>query len=471
MLAALVYLAMPDVVPADAMADSSPRAAATTAAVLVLMGVWWMTEALPLPVTALVPIVAFPILGGVELSSVAAPYANKVIFLFLGGFVLAIAMQRWQLHLRIALGVVRLVGTKSSRLVLGFMCATAFLSMWVSNTATAVMMLPIGMSVLTLLNQKKGAVDEKLSTSLMLGIAYAATIGSFGTIIGSPPNALMVGYLSETYGIEIGFGQWMMVGVPLSMVLLLLAWFVLTRIVFRSEVGEIPGEKEIIRGEIDKLGPMYRPQKLVIAVFALAAFSWVALPVLWPASPITDEVVAIIAAIALFLLPSGAPEGGRLLEWADTKELPWGILLLFGGGLALASQITASGLSDWIGEQANSLGGLPPILLVAAVCLITVVLTEFMSNTAAAATLLPIMGGVAAALGYNPLLLAMPVALAAACTFMMPAATPPNAIAFSSGYVKIPDMIRGGAPLSLASIALITLTVYALGGWVFGLVF
>ncbi|MGO1318142.1 MAG: SLC13 family permease [Cellulomonadaceae bacterium] len=295
--------------------------------------------------------------------------------------------------------------------------------------------------------------------------------GSFGTIIGSPPNALMVGYLSETYGIEIGFGQWMAVGVPLSIVLLLLAWFVLTQIVFRTEAEEIPGEKEVIRAELDRLGPMYRPQKLVIAVFVGAALSWVFLPLVWPGSPITDEVVAIIAAVLLFLLPSGAPEGGRLLEWTDTKELPWGILLLFGGGLALASQITASGLSTWIGDRANGLAGLPPIVLVAAVCLITVLLTEFMSNTAAAATLLPIMGGVAVSLGQSPLLLAMPVALAAACTFMMPAATPPNAIAFSSGYVRIPDMVRGGAPLSLSSIVLITATVYALGGWVFHLTF
>lgn len=472
LLAVLVYLAMPDYALEGAAADFNERSAAAVAAVLVLMGVWWMTEALPLPVTALVPLILFPVLGVADIGDVAAPYANKVIFLFLGGFVLALAMQRWKLHLRIALKVVLLVGSKPTRLVLGFMIATAVLSMWVSNTATAVMMLPIGMSVLRLVEKATGGEgDRNFETALMLGIAYAATIGSFGTIIASPPNALMVGYLEETHGVVIGFGQWMLVGVPLSIVFLVLAWFVLTHVVFKPRLTEIPGNGQIIRTEYEALGPMTAPLWRVAAVFLTAALSWVLIPVVWPGTPVTDEVIAVMITVAVFLIPSGATPGERLLRWQDTSELPWGILLLFGGGLALASQIGASGLSVWIGERVHLFADLPPILLVAVVCLLTVVLTEFMSNTATAATLIPIMGGVAVGLGLSPMMLVMPVALTAACTFMMPAATPPNAIAFSSGYVTIPDMIRGGALLSMSGIVLITVTMYTLGAWVFGLTF
>ncbi|MBO3086983.1 SLC13 family permease [Cellulomonas dongxiuzhuiae] len=467
LLAVLALWAVPDMQPE---ASGAPAyAGALTAATLVLMGVWWMTEALPLAVTALLPLVVLPVAGAAPIGDVAAPYANKVIFLFFGGFVLAIALQRWDVHLRIALGVVRLVGTAPRRLVLGMMLATALLSMWVSNTATAVMMLPIGVSVLALLGRERGEVDGRLSAALMLGIAYAATIGSFGTIIASPPNALLVGYMSETYGIEISFGQWMAVGLPLSVVFLLLAWLLLTRVVFRFDPAPLCDDDTVVRTELERLGPMGRPQRRVVAVFVLAAVSWIALPILWRDTPVTDEVVAILVAFLLFLLPSGEDCGGRLLDWSDTRELPWGILLLFGGGLALASQITSSGLSRWIGERAHGLGGLPTVVVVAVVCLLTVAMTEFMSNTATAATLLPIMSTVGASLGYGPLLLAVPVALAAGCTFMMPAATPPNAIAYSSGYVRVPDMMRAGAPLSVASVLLVTLTVTTLASWVLGI--
>ena len=467
LLAATVAWLVPDM-PAQ-VAGVPAYAGAATAATLVLMGVWWMTEALPLAVTALLPLVVLPVVGVAPVQEIAAPYANKVIFLFLGGFVLAVALQRWDVHLRIALGVVRLVGTAPRRLVLGMMVATALVSMWVSNTATAVMMLPIGVSVLALLGRERGGVDARLSAALMLGIAYAATIGSFGTIIASPPNALLVGYLSETYGIEIGFGQWMAVGLPLSVVFLLLAWFLLTRVVFRIDPAPLCEEDSVVRAELDRLGPMGRPQRRVVAVFVLAAASWIGLPLVWPGTPVTDEVVAVVVAILLFLLPCGDDCGGRLLDWSDTRELPWGILLLFGGGLALASQITGSGLAEWIGERARGLDGLPTVLVVAAVCVLTVAMTEFMSNTATAATLVPIMSTVGVALGFGPLLLAVPVALAAGCTFMMPAATPPNAIAYSSGYVRVPDMLRAGAPLSLSAVLLVTITVTTLGVWVLGI--
>lgn len=458
---------MPDM---PAAVEGAPAyAGALTAGTLVLMGVWWATEALPLAVTALLPLVVLPVGGVAPVGDVAAPYANKVIFLFLGGFVLATALQRWDVHLRIALRVVRLVGTAPRRLVLGMMVATALLSMWVSNTATAVMMLPIGVSVLALLGRERGGVDPRLSAALMLGIAYAATIGSFGTVIASPPNALLVGYVAETYGIQISFGQWMAVGLPLSVVFLLLAWFLLTRVVFRVDPAPLCEDDTVVRVELDRLGPMGSPQRRVVVVFALAAASWIALPLVWPGTPVTDEVVAVVVAVLLFLLPSGSDCGGRLLDWSDTRELPWGILLLFGGGLALAAQITASGLSTWIGERAHGLQGMPTVVVVGAVCLLTVGMTEFMSNTATAATLLPIMATVGAALGHGPLLLAVPVALASGCVFMMPAATPPNAIAYSSGFVRVPDMIRAGAPLSAASVVLVTLTVTTLASWVLGI--
>ncbi|GAA2247808.1 DASS family sodium-coupled anion symporter [Rarobacter faecitabidus] len=464
-----VFVAMPQIQPAvaDFAIPDAPgagvNAAALTAAVVVWMGLWWMFEAVPLAVTALLPIVIFTALGGLESTAVAAPYANPVVFLFLGGFVLAIAMQRWQLHRRIALTVLRFSGTRPSRLVLGFMIATALISMWVSNTATAVMMLPIGSSVLATLSARRGRTDRKLSASLMLGIAYAATIGSFGTIIASPPNALLVGYLSATRGIHIGFAQWMAVGVPLSIVFLAVTWLVLTRIIFRTSNEPIPGEKSLIRDELDRLGPITRAEVRVIVIFALTALCWVVLPLVWRSSPLTDEVIAVLALFALFLTPSGEERGVRLLQWSDTKDLPWGILLLFGGGLALAARITSSGLGEWIGERASGAQVLPGFLIIMVICALTLLLTEFMSNTAAAATLLPIMGGVAISIGADPLLFTVPVALTAACTFMMPAATPPNAIAISSGYVKVPQMFRAGAPLSALTIVLIPLTIATLG--------
>lgn len=472
--AVCTFFAMPDIGALSegvnqALPGAGDRAGALTAAVLVWMGLWWMSEAVPLAVTALLPIVVFPALGGIPVGEVTAPYANPVIFLFLGGFSLAIAMQRWQLHRRIALTVLRFSGTRPSRLVLGFMVATAVISMWVSNTATAVMMLPIGSSVLATLSARRGRTDKKLSAALMLGIAYAATIGSFGTIIASPPNALLIGYLNATHGIQINFAQWMAVGVPLTIVFLTIAWLWLTKVVFRTADEPIEGEASLIKNELERLGPISRAEIRVMCIFGVTAAGWVAMPLVWPTSPLSDEVIAMLALFALFLCPSGEERGSRILQWGDTKDLPWGILLLFGGGLALASQITSSGLAGWIGDSARVTATLPPLVIVIVICMITLLLTEFMSNTAAAATLLPIMGGVAVSIGANPMLLTVPVALTAACTFMMPAATPPNAIAISSGYVKVPQLFRAGAPLSALTIILVPLTVATLGQWFLGI--
>ncbi|MBD2763063.1 DASS family sodium-coupled anion symporter [Kocuria sp. cx-116] len=510
-LALLVYVLMPGDV---------AQGARLTAATAVLMGAWWMTEALPLPATALVPLVVFPVLGDdVAFDDVGASYGNNVIFLFMGGFLLALAMQRWNLHRRIALLTVKVIGTKPTQMVAGFMVATGFLSMWVSNTATAVMMLPIGVSVLLLVTKigngtdtgagptpdasasntrdvthdaaapadpgtgtdaeadpqdssvKQEIIKSNFGTALMLGIAYAASIGSLGTIIGTPPNTLLAGYLSDSHDIQIGFGQWMLVGVPLSVVMLAICWFLLTKVLFKPEITEIPGGKELIQDELAKLGAMSSGEKRVLAIFILAAFSWVFVPTIFDTPPISDAGIAMVVGLLLFFCPAGAARGVRLLDWDSAVKLPWGVLLLFGGGLALSSQFSSSGLTEWIGEQAQGLGGVPMVLMVLIFAAGILLLTELTSNTATAATFLPVAGGVAMGLGIDPMLLAIPVALAATCAFMLPVATPPNAIAFGSGYVTITQMIRGGIWLNLIAMVLITLVTMTLAVWVFGLTY
>jgi sodium-dependent dicarboxylate transporter 2/3/5 len=462
--------------------DSLAAPGKVTAAVAVLMAVWWMTEALPLPATALLPLVLFPALGVADIDDVASPYANDVIFLFMGGFMLALAMQRWNLHKRIALRTVLAVGTKPVMLIAGFMIATAFISMWVSNTATTVMMMPIGLSVLGLtLQLGNGERDANFATALMLGIAYAASIGSIGTIIGTPPNTLLVGYLADNHGIQIGFGQWMLFGVPIAVVFLVLAWLVLTKFVFPPRMTTLPGGREMIRGQLRELGPISRGEWNALVVFVLAALSWIFIPVLadtetiggampW-LSRVSDAGIAMAVAVVLFLLPVDARRGVRTLDWDTAKQLPWGVLLLFGGGLSLSSQFTATELSLWIGDQVGGLAGLPTILLVAVAAGLVLVLTELTSNTATAAAFLPILGGVAVGLGAGPMLLVVPAALAASCAFMLPVATPPNAIVFGTGHISMGQMMRGGVWLNVIGLVLITLAAYTLGAWALGLQF
>lgn len=481
------------------MPGDAPTAARVTAGTAVLMGLWWMTEAIPIPATALLPLVIFPVVGGADIAEVGASYGSDIIFLFMGGFILALAMQRWNLHRRIALVTVRAMGTNPAMVIAGFMVATGFLSMWVSNTATAVMMLPIGVSVLMLVvglegspeladaaeaeadgsagakgeaPAQQGALKTNFGTALMLGIAYAASIGSLGTIIGTPPNTLLVGYLSSNHDIDIGFGQWMLVGVPLSVVFMVICWFLLTKVVFRPEIDEIPGGRALMSRELDKIGPMSTGEKGVLSVFVLAAASWVGVPLIWPENtPISDAGIAMVVAVVLFVLPAGAARGVRLLDWESAVQLPWGVLLLFGGGLALSGQFESSGLTKWIGEQAKGLEGLPVILLVVVFGAAIIFLTELTSNTATAATFLPVAGGVALGLDMDPMLLAIPVALAATCAFMLPVATPPNAIAFGSGYVTIPQMMKGGIWLNLIGLVLVTVTVMTLAVWVFSITY
>jgi solute carrier family 13 (sodium-dependent dicarboxylate transporter), member 2/3/5 len=486
--------------------------ARTVAAVGALMAVWWMTEAVPLSATALLPIALFPMLTEAEIADATAPYADPIVFLFLGGFLIAIAMQKWNLHRRIALLTLRAVGTHPRRIILGMMISTAFLSMWVSNTATTLMMLPIGMSVLALvlersLHEDHGAdaaeaaaaeLDEQLEAgtavsdavedpdvrifgvALLLSIAWAASIGGLGTLLGSPPNAIVAGYIGSELEQNVGFLEWMMLGVPLVVVFVAIAWLLITRLMFRFDLTDVPGGRAMIDDQIEDLGPMSDGEKMVLAVFAGAAFFWVvpgllanigglaeAMP--WLDS-FDDTVIAISAGLVLFLLP-GDRDGRMVLDWDDAeKGLPWGVLLLFGGGLSLASAVSDSGLDEWFGEQVEGLGALPIVLLIAAVVAIVMMLTEVTSNTATAATFIPVLGGVAIGIGADPMTLLIPAALAATCAFMLPVGTPPNAIVFGTGTVKITEMARGGVVLNVVGVVLITLFAALVGPYALGLV-
>lgn len=473
------------------------QSGAATIAVGLLMATWWVTEALPLPATALLPIALFPLFGVVEITDATEPYASDTIFLFMGGFMIALAMQRWGLHRRIALNIVLAVGTRPVRLIGGFMLATALLSMWVSNTATAVMMLPIGLSVLALVIDGTGsgesteesddaseegseqrmqriAGSSNFAVALMLGIAYAASVGSLATIIGTPPNTFMVEFLSQEYDINIGFAQWMLVGAPLAVVFLGLTWLVLTRFVYPPEISEISGGKELIRGQLDEMGPASRGEKIVLTVFIVTALLWIfrqllsELPLL---GGLEDAGIAIAAAIALFAIPVDWRNGVFALDWRTALGLPWGVLLLFGGGLSLANGISETGVDSWIGDGFGGLAGIPTLLFIALIAAAVVGLTELTSNTATAAALLPIFGGVAVGINLDPMLFIVPAALAASCAFMLPVATPPNAIVFGSGYVTIGQMVKAGVWLNITAIILITAAMYALTGWALGVSF
>jgi sodium-dependent dicarboxylate transporter 2/3/5 len=422
-----------------------------------LLATWWATEAIPIPATSLLPIPLAPALGIADLKGTAASYANPTIFLFLGGFLLGIAMQRWNLHRRIALRILNVVGQKPKQQIAGFMLATGFISMWVSNTATAIMMLPIGMSVVSLFASADSGEVKRYATALLLAIAYSASIGGIATLIGTPPNAILAGYLSSEQNIELGFAQWMIVGLPVSIAMMVVAWWWLTRGGFKLKLDD--GSGNVIGDELAKLGKLSPAEARVGIVFLLAALAWVTRPLLndWGVEWLSDTSIALLAGVALFLIPSGNERHRPLLLWEDAKDLPWGILLLFGGGLALASTISGSGLADWIANQLSVFGALPLLLLIGIVVLVIIFLTELTSNTATAAAFLPLLGALAMSLGVDPLLITVPAAIAASCAFMMPVATPPNAIVFATGHMKIQSMIRAGFLLNIVGTILVTL--------------
>ncbi|QGK72390.1 DASS family sodium-coupled anion symporter [Allosaccharopolyspora coralli] len=439
------------------------------------MAIWWMTEAAPIPVTSLLPLVLFPLFDMGSMEDVAAPYASSVVFLVMGGVILGLATEKANLHLRVALLTIRTVGTRPAQIVFGLMAASAFISAWVSNTATAVIMVPIAVSVLHLVRSvDERAAGSKFAASMLLGVAYGVTIGSTATLIGQPPMALMKAYLRETHGFDLQFGHWMLVGVPWAIFLLFVAWLVLTKLVFRAEVKEIPGGADMIRAELAKLGRMTTPERRVGIIFLLAILFWVVVPFIadLPAvaeplpflGSISDTQVAMAAAIACFLVPaekrSVHGHGTPLLRWSAAKEIPWGLLLLFGGGLSLSAMFTATGFSEWLGGQVSGLVGVPSWLVLLVVIVVSLALTELTSNTATAAAFFPIFGSVAVGLGMDPLFMTIAVTLAVCSAFMLPVATPSNAVAFGSGEVSIKQMARAGVWLNALSLVLVMVVMY-----------
>ncbi len=441
-----------------------------TAAVTILMGIWWITEAIPISATALLPIVLFPVLGVFSISDATTPYANPLIFLFMGGFVIALAMEKWNLHKRIAISIVNFVGIKPSSIIIGFIIASAFLSMWVSNTATAIMMLPIAMSILELVDRGNKKDKINFEIVIILCIAYACNIGGMGTLIGTPPNALLAAFALENYGIEISFLDWMMVGIPLMLVSLPLMYIVLAKFIYPIKIKELPGGRELIQSQMEKLGRISSEEKKVAVVFASAALLWMFRPLLSDLIPgLSDAGIAIGASVVFFLIPSNFKQQTFLLKWSDTKKLPWGVLVLFGGGLSMASAISKTGLASWIGSGIGSLNTWPVLLLILIVVALIVFLTEMTSNTASTAAFLPILASVAIGLGENPLLFAIPTVLGASCAFMLPVATPPNAIVYGSGKITIPEMSKAGLFLNLLFIALLSIASLTLINFVFGI--
>lgn len=429
-----------------------------------LMATWWITEAIPISVTALLPIILLPVLGVSPVRDATTPYANPLIFLFMGGFIIATAMERWHLHRRIALVIIRAIGVNPRGIIGGFMLASAFLSMWVSNTATAMMMLPIALSVVELVRTDAANSEQRnFALVLLLSIAYACSVGGMGTLIGTPTNALLAGFVNETYGIELAFFDWFLLGMPVVILGLALMFVVLTRVVFPVRLAELPGGRAFITTELAKLGQMSKAEKLVAFVFTLTAASWMLRPQLVKVLPgLSDTGIAIFGAVLLFMLPVDWRKGVFVLDWQSAKQLPWGVLLLFGGGLSLASAINKTGLAAWIGSSVTSISTWPLVVIVLVVVVLIVFLTELTSNVATAAAFLPILASVAIGLGESPLVLIVPAALAASAAFMLPVATPPNAIIYGSGAISIPQMARAGFVLNLLFILLVTALVYTL---------
>lgn len=437
-----------------------------------LMAVFWMTEAIPIPVTALLPLVLFPALHVSDVREAAAPFANPLIFLFLGGFIIALAMQRWHLHRRLAINLIAAMGTAPRRIVAGFLLAATLVSMWVSNTATALMMLPIALSVVPLIpdSAREDPALKDFGVALMLAVAYGATTGGMATLIGTPPNALLAGYVDDIYHVKIGFGAWMIVGVPVTFVTLPVVYFVLTRISFRLGGGEIAGMRELIATERARLGRFSRGETAVAVVFALTAAAWIFQPLVAKVLPLaSDTMIAMTGAIVLFLIPLDLKRGEFVMSWDAAKGIPWDVLLLFGGGLSLANAIEKHGVSRYLGQLCQGLDHLPVIVAVAIVCFGILMLTELTSNTATAATFLPIAASVAVSMGENPLLFMIPTALAANCSYMLPVGTPPNAIVFGSGLIRLPQMARAGMLLNLLLVPIIVGLVWLLGPIAFGM--
>jgi sodium-dependent dicarboxylate transporter 2/3/5 len=427
------------------------------------MGIWWATEAVPVAVTALVPLAFFPMLGILDIQSAANPYANKTIYLFFGGFLIATAIQKWDLHKRIALFVLEYAGSNGASLILGFMLTAALISMWVMNTATTIMLLPIGLAVITVVKETvKGLSDKEMESfqlALLLGIAYGATIGGMSTLIGTGPNGMLAAFMADNYNLDISFVDWMKVGVPLSAIMLPCSWLILTKIIFKVEFETSQETKDLLSNMKLELGKFDGAEFKVFVVFVLTALTWMLRTVLDDINGLeglSDAGIAMISALFLFLLPSGDKEKkGALLEWKDAQEnVPWGLLVLFGGGLSLANAVQATGLAVWMGNLIPQ--GISIVLIVILVVTMIIFLTELTSNMATTATFLPVVAAIAIQSDFNPLLVTAAVALAASCAFMLPVATPPNAIVFGSGLIRVPQMARAGFLINVLGILVVS---------------
>ena len=443
------------------------------------MSVWWLTEAVPLGATALLPIVLFPALGVASTRDTVAPYANDLIFLFLGGFLLAAGLEHWRAHARIAYGMVRAMGTGARRIVLGVMLATAFISLWISNTATAAMMYPIAIAIGEIFGEGDDA--RKLRTALMLGVAYAATIGGMGTLIGTPPNLIFAGAARELTGREVGFVQFMMIGLPIVVVLLPLCWAMLVLVLFRARVTVGDEARELLAERRRSLGALCGGERMVLTVFVLTALGWLlrerkefgglVIPGLVDLMPaVSDATIGIAGALLLFVLSGTRQDGTRepLLTWRQARAIPWEVLLLFGGGLSLAAAMESTDLARWMGGLMTALGDYPSIVIFAGLALIVLVLSELASNTAVAAMAMPIAASLASAVGREPMSLMLLAALAASTGFALPVATPPNAIVFGSGQVTVRQMATAGVLLDLLAVAIVVIMVSLLYPVVFG---
>jgi sodium-dependent dicarboxylate transporter 2/3/5 len=450
-------------------------AAWRTAAVGSWMAVWWATEARPVGVTAFIPLVLFAPLGITTLKGAAAHYANPIIYLYLGGFLIALAMQRWDLHKRIALMLLTVSGTNGRSLVGGFMLTAALLSMWMTNTSTTMMLLPIVTSVIAVIADTVSDIDDterkNFNLCLLLGTAFGATIGGVATLVGTPPNAFLAAFLADNYGIEISFARWMLVGIPVTVVMLPLCWLVLTRFVYPISFETSRETRDLLQRLKADLGPATSAEWRVGIVFLCVVFGWMSRPWLskiLPLDGVTDPGIVMTAAFAMFLIPSGGKNTLRLLNWQQTKELPWEILILFGGGLSLAAAVSETGLAHWLGASLVPLGTFGIAAIVVGAVILVIFLTELTSNLATTATLLPVLAALALELGVSPVTLTVPVALAASCAFMLPVATPPNAIVFGSGMITIPQMAKAGFWMNMLGIVLLSLVALLLAPQVLG---
>lgn len=460
--------------------EDLPKEGVAILASTIWIAIWWMTEAIPIPATSLLPIIIFPMTGGLDMDATTSAYGSDTIFLFMGGFVIALAMEKWGLHKRIALNIIAVIGTNMDRIILGFMVATGFLSMWISNTATAMMMVPIGLAIIYQVSEAlsdKPEIDTSqenfaFGKALMLGIAYSASLGGIATIIGTPPNTLLAGAIKDIYGFDLSFAKWMLFGVPLAWIFIIFAWFYLTKFAFPSKMKDMPGGKSMINNEKDKLGKASYEEKAVFIIFILAALAWITRTFIlqeFVNKHIEDATVAITAAVVLFIIPAKNVKGGHLMDWESAVKLPWGILLLFGGGLSIAAGFTESGLSEWIGKQLSGLQGMNILIVITVVTALVIFLTEITSNTATASMMFPIMASLSLALDIHPLSVMVAAAVAASCAFMLPVATPPNAVVFGSGYLRIPDMAKAGFALNIFGIVLVTAAIYFLIPLVWGI--